>query len=216
MPLVRLFLLIGLAGCGSDPRPRDFKDLPPDEAAAGRAARANKAPLPATPDAALAHAEAAAQETGKGLKQRLQAALQAGGPVEAVSACHAQAPAVAADVASQRAVTVGRSSLRLRNPDNAAAPAWVGAWLAAQGDRPAAGVTGIAEVATTADGAVARVLKPIAVEPVCVTCHGPRDAIAPAVADRIATLYPDDAAYGYAVGDLRGALWVEFPVPKAD
>jgi hypothetical protein len=142
--------------------------------------------------------------------------MKSGGPVEAVSACHIQAPKVSAGVAEQQGVQVGRSSLRLRNPDNAQAPAWVSAWLQAQGERPADGVAGVSEVATTPDGAVARVLLPIAVEPVCLTCHGPSDSLAPAVAGRITELYPADAAVDYAVGDLRGALWAEYPVPAAD
>jgi len=214
MSAARLAVLVALCGCGADPGPRDFKDLPPDEAAAGRAARAEAAPRPSAPADALEHARQAAQETGRGLKQRLQAALQSGGPVEAVSACHIQAPKVSADVAERQGVQVGRSSLRLRNPANAQAPAWVGAWLQAQRERPAEGVAGISEVATTPDGAVARVLKPIAVEPVCLTCHGPADTLAPAVAGRISELYPQDAAVNYAVGDLRGALWAEYPVPE--
>lgn len=205
-------LLLLLAACSGTPdAPRDYKDLPPEEAKQLEAKREATKPRPDTPEAALAHTRAAAQDVGKGLKQRLHAALQSGGPAEAVTACNTQAPKVSASVEDRTGVTVGRSSLRLRNPDNANAPHWVAAWLDAQGERPVEGVTGISEVVQTEGGPQARVLVPIGVEPVCVTCHGPAESLAPPVAARIQALYPNDRATGYAPGDLRGALWAEYP-----
>ena len=43
----------------------------------------------------------------------------------------------------------------------------------------------------------------------CTTCHG--ESISPGIASAIAERYPDDEATGFAVGDLRGVFWVEFP-----
>ncbi len=45
----------------------------------------------------------------------------------------------------------------------------------------------------------------------CVTCHGPTDALAPDVKQVLATRYPGDQATGYALGDLRGIAWAELP-----
>ena len=111
---------------------------------------------------------------------------------------------MAAQVQSETGVRVGRASLRLRNPANAP-PTWVSAWLTAQGQRRAEGVTGV----RAAEGGVARVLRPIAVEPVCVACHGDPSAMSPALRDALRAAYPEDRATGYQPGDLRGALWAE-------
>ncbi len=130
--------------------------------------------------------------------------MSEGGPVAAVAVCSSEAPAIAAQVASETGVRVGRASLRTRNPANAAPP-WVAAWLRAQGERTAEGVTGVRAV----EGGSARVLRPLAVEPVCVTCHGDPAAMAPALREVLHARYPDDRATGYRPGDLRGALWAE-------
>jgi hypothetical protein len=174
------------------------------------AATATQAPRPAAAAAAdtlearaFARAGEAAQKLGGELKQRLQAAMQQGGPEAAVAVCAEHAQHITA-AAQADGVQVGRSSLRLRNPKNAA-PGWVQAWLTAQGERPMAGLEPLREVI---DGK-ARLLRPIGVEPLCVTCHGPAESLAPGVSALLKQRYPDDKAVGYAPGDLRGALWVE-------
>jgi hypothetical protein len=134
-----------------------------------------------------------------------------GGPEAAVRVCADEAQATARRVADERGGSVGRASLRLRNPANAA-PDRVAAWLAAQGERPAAGVDGFERVDAVGDGRVARVLTPIAVEPPCLACHGSAEGLPPAVKALLAEKYPADAATGYAAGDLRGAVWAEAPV----
>ena len=172
---------------------------------AALAAGPSSSPAPTETSAeatAIARAEAAAVRLGSTLKARVVEEMGKGGPVAAVSVCNVEAPALAATIQSETGVTLGRSSLRLRNPANAP-PAWVQDWLLAQGERLAAGTT---PVATVVDGK-ARVIKPITVEAPCLACHGAPVAIAPAVKAEIARHYPMDAATGYAVGDLRGALW---------
>lgn len=154
---------------------------------------------PSAPD----RARDAAQALGRALKTRLLAAM-AEGPRAAVEACADEAQAITARVGEERGARVGRSSLRLRNPANAG-PAWVTEWLEAQGERPAEGVT---PVATVADGR-ARFVGPIAIEGPCLACHGPEEGIAPDVRALLDERYPEDRARGYALGDLRGAIWAE-------
>jgi hypothetical protein len=146
------------------------------------------------------------------LGQRLQAAL-ADGAAAAVEVCAREAGALREAIARDTGVRLGRASLRRRNPAPPA-PAWVTGWLEAQGERSAEGVAGLVEVS----GGTARVLEPIAIAPVCVTCHGGRPGeapragvpeLSPAVAEALGRHYPGDAATGYAVGDLRGAFWAE-------
>lgn len=160
---------------------------------------------PQEPDAALlARAEAAATTLATTLRGRLTAAMREGGPAAAVEVCAREAQGIAATVRRDTGVTVGRSSLRLRNPADAAPP-WVDAWLRAQGERPAAGVNGVRAV----EGDRARVLRPLAVEGPCLACHGPATSIPEGVRAALSARYPGDRATGYALGDLRGALWAE-------
>jgi len=163
----------------------------------------------AAPDP-LVRADAAAKQLGGALKSRLVEAMGQAGPTGAVRVCADEAPAIAARVRSETSVSVGRASLRPRNPASAP-PEWVSAWLAAQGERKAEGVTGTSTVVVTASGRVARVLKPIAIEAVCLACHGDPASIAPEVSAVLRAKYPADRATGYALGDLRGALWAEAP-----
>jgi hypothetical protein len=156
------------------------------------------------PASALARADAAATRFVSDLRARLQSAMREGGPVGAVDVCAMEAPAIATRVSTETGVRVGRASLRTRNPANVAPP-WVATWLQQQGERSAEGVVGF----RTVEGGVARVLRPIAVEGVCVVCHGDPESIAPVLREALRARYPTDRATGYRVGDLRGALWAE-------
>ena len=66
-----------------------------------------------------------------------------------------------------------------------------------------------------ADTVVVRENEPVFYRPirigvdVCLKCHGDAESLAPEVSDRLAELYPDDRATGFAMGDLRGAFVVE-------
>jgi hypothetical protein len=53
-------------------------------------------------------------------------------------------------------------------------------------------------------------VEPIRVEKVCLMCHG--SDVAPPIAGRIATLYPDDAATGFEESDFRGLFWITMPL----
>ncbi len=161
--------------------------------------------------AALDQARGAMSQLGKTLKGQLVDTMSEQGPVAALSVCSANARGLTAQVASETGVTVGRSSLRLRNPANAA-PEWVAHWLTGQGERPAEGVPGLVTIAPGPSGETARALAPLAIEAPCLTCHGPVDTLAPELSEALAQRYPDDDATGYALGDLRGAIWAEVPV----
>ena len=126
---------------------------------------------------------------------------------EAIAACRVQAPAIAESL-SQQGVRVGRTSHRLRNPANTA-PAWVAAILADylenSDDREPRRIA--------LDATHAGYVEPITMQPLCTTCHG--DELAPDVAGKLAEMYPEDRATGFAPGDLRGVFWVEFPSAEA-
>ncbi|MGE0485116.1 MAG: DUF3365 domain-containing protein [Gammaproteobacteria bacterium] len=159
---------------------------------------------------ALADDAAALLETGAAavapFKQRLMATLSAAlaeGAPAAVERCHLEAPALAA-ASAPAGPRVGRTSDRLRNPDNGA-PSWVAPLLAAYVEGRAAPVPR----AVAVDAARWGYVEPIVVKPPCLTCHG--TALDDAVAAAIRQRYPADRATGYAVGDLRGVFWAELP-----
>ncbi len=168
----------------------------------------SSAPLPTEP---LARADFAAMKLGTTLKSKLRDALDVGGTVGAVDVCSSEAQNVVAEVRKETGVTVGRASVRLRNPKDAP-PEWVAAWLKAQGTRGVGGVTGVREIVDTKQGKVAHVLRPIGIESACLGCHGDPATILPGVKAVLASKYPGDAATGYKTGDLRGALWAEYAV----
>lgn len=152
---------------------------------------------------AIAEANDSLNELGKSLKGRMVEVLREGGPTAAVGVCSTEAQALTAAISAESGGQAGRASTKLRNPDNAG-PAWVREWLEqADSDTP-----GVSEII---DGQ-ACVLKPILIEPGCLACHGSHidDEVAALLAER----YPEDAATGYGVGDLRGAMWAEVPVQR--
>jgi Protein of unknown function (DUF3365) len=160
---------------------------------------------------ALNRADAAATRLGGALRSKLTEAIAQAGPSRAVDVCANEAQSVRSEVGRASQVTLGRASLRLRTSADAA-PEWVTDWLKAQGERKVEGITGVRDVVATPGGRVARVLRPIPVEAPCLACHGEESQIDPVVRAAIRARYPSDAATGYHLGDLRGALWVEAPV----
>ncbi|MDH3727519.1 MAG: DUF3365 domain-containing protein [Myxococcales bacterium] len=136
----------------------------------------------------------------KNLKRALIKAVEEG-PVEAVTACHAVAPAVTKGAGSE-VVKVGRTSHKLRNPKNAPKlwmqPLLQGYLTAPDQMEP--------RVVVLDDDTVGYV-EPIYLQPMCVTCHG--TAITPDVQERIDELYPTDEATGFEPGHFRGVFWAE-------
>lgn len=156
-----------------------------------------------------AHAGDDVAERGAALlapfKASLKAALMDGmqdGPAAAIEVCSEDAPAIAASL-SVDGVRMGRSSHKLRNPDNAPA-----AWLEPVMDAYVSGERELAPVVVPLEEGRTGYAEPIRVQPLCLTCHGME--LAPDVAGRIEALYPDDAATGFSDGDFRGVFWVEF------
>ena len=165
-------------------------------------------------DADLARARAAAQAFSGQLRARLQGAMQLGGPLAAVEVCHDEAPRIAEAVMAEHDLRLGRVALpgRNRNPAHAADD-WRLRTLQAFQEAVASGANASDQVAVLRDGlpdgVALRMMRGIATEPGCLACHG--GDVAPAVRAAIAARYPGDGATGFAVGDLRGALWVEVP-----
>jgi len=138
----------------------------------------------------------------KDLKLALVAGMQQG-PLNAISVCKDQAPQIAASL-SIDGVQMGRTSHRLRNPENSA-PEWVDrvlqAYLGEDQDREPR----LVRLQNDRLGYV----EPIATQPLCLACHG--NTLSPDLAVLIREEYPEDEATGFSEGDLRGVFWVEYP-----
>ncbi len=135
------------------------------------------------------------------LKGALTAALTEGGPIHALTVCQREAPRLAA-AASRPGLTVGRATLRPRNPDNLATGWQLDAYHALEQATDRATATFSAELPS---GGFAYA-EPLVIDGVCLTCHG---SVGSDVAAALRERYPDDRATGYAPGDFRGIAWAE-------
>lgn len=138
------------------------------------------------------------------LKAALMAAAQGGHLEQAVTACQVQAPLVTG-AQTKDGVRMGRSALKLRNPDNVS-PQWVTP-LMEELSKDASSES-ISREVSLPKGRFGYV-EAIYTMPMCEGCHGTK--IKPAVTARLNELYPQDAATGFSSGSFRGVFWVELP-----
>lgn len=159
-------------------------------------------------------AQEAMKEFGTTLKATLQAAMKAGGPMNAIPVCHTEAPKIAQQMSAKHGVDIHRTSLKPR----ATAPTeWEVAVLEGFAQQKADGkpVSELVwkKVAEVDGKSTLRMMKAIGTEEVCLTCHGA--AVKSEVAAKIAALYPNDKAMGFNAGDIRGAFSVSVPLAAA-
>lgn len=166
--------------------------------------------------AEVAASRATVKEFMQTLKQELQGGMQDGGPVNAISVCNLSAPAIANTYSVRNGWDVGRTSLKLRNPDNAPDD-WERSVLESFEERKAAGEDP-AKIehyeAVRRDGVREfRYMKAIPTAQLCLACHG--ENIDSITMTRLEKLYPDDQARGYKAGDIRGAFTIIQPLDAA-
>ncbi|MDO5611440.1 MAG: DUF3365 domain-containing protein [Pseudomonadota bacterium] len=196
-------LALSLAACGGN------QPAPQQTAAIADAAQ----PIDQA-GSADARAEHAMQAFTGRLQATLKDAISQQGAVAAIDVCQQQAPQIAAEIAAEHDVRIGRVPVaaRGRNPHNSAA-GWQLDALAAFEAAHAAGQPAADLIFSQRDGlpgdVALRVMKGLETQPACLACHGKQ--LAAPVHAALATHYPNDAATGFAAGDLRGAVWVEGP-----
>ena len=144
---------------------------------------------------------AAVNSLASELMGELLAALDSGGPAEGIAVCQSKAPEVAAQVATEYDLEIGRTSFALRNISNSA-PAWAGDLVAERVGEP---------VYLAGPHGEFGALLPIRLKADCQMCHGPAESISEEVRAAIAEHYPEDQATGFSAGDLRGWFWVKVP-----
>jgi hypothetical protein len=150
---------------------------------------------------------------GQQLKSTLVAAMKSGGPEQAITVCNIQAPVIADQVSQEANWLVGRTALKIRNPDNAP-DEWERAVLQAFEQRITSGEPvqnlEFAEVVEDQGQRVFRYMKAIPTAKPCLSCHG--ETLSKPVRQQLDTLYPDDQATGFRLNDLRGAFTLRKPL----
>ena len=146
------------------------------------------------------------------LRNALMAAMQEGGPMEAVKVCNTKALIITQLVAGSSPVKVDikRTSLKYRNPRNkpneieSKALEYYQDKIADRAEIPMNYVQKVSDK----DGIHFYYYRPIKIMPFCLACHGDEKTIHPGMKPILKQLYPDDLAIGYKEGDLRGLLRV--------
>jgi hypothetical protein len=161
--------------------------------------------LSAAQQQALERARAGIGSLGKTLRAELQAALTSGPAEQAVAVCRERAPQIAEAVAREQGLEIGRTSFRIRNPDNRP-PAWAADLVAAKTSGPRLRLL---------EGDRLGVLQPIVLEANCLLCHGPAESIPPGLQATLRELYPRDEATGFRENEVRGYFWVSVPLDAA-
>lgn len=151
-------------------------------------------------------AEEAIMVFQKALKGELMGAMQKGGPKAAVEICNEKAPQIAEKVGLLENVTISRTSLKVRNPDNQPSD-WEKKTLENFEKRKSGGEAIKTMNAYQYDGETFTYMKPIPMMGMCAACHGTN--VSKSLYEHINKYYPDDAAIGFEPGDIRGAYVIK-------
>ena len=147
----------------------------------------------------------------------VKTALQTNSAHETVDICRDKLPGMVKEAREKTGWEIRRVSLKLRNPERGTPDAWEAMVLAEFDRRAAAGekrdALEYAEVQPTPGGKVFRYMKALPIQETCLTCHGDPAGLSPELKAKLATLYPNDQATGYKIGDIRGALTVKRALP---
>jgi len=160
-------------------------------------------------EARKASSRMAVKAYGKALRGELVAAMDNGGPLNAVGVCNTAAPEIADKVSVENNLMISRTSLKTRNSESAPSD-WQEKVL---NDFEARKIAGedvkkmeFAEIAESAEGSEFRYMKAIATGEVCLKCHGSNNS--DELTAKLSELYPEDRAVDYSAGDIRGAFVV--------
>ena len=145
------------------------------------------------------------------LKTELSNAIQNEGIGSAIQTCKLRAPEIAQEISADSSLLIKRTSLKLRNPENAP-DEWEKKSLTllehmlAQGT-PISDLT-VTEIERSNSKKIYRHMRAIPTQPICLNCHGDEKILSPEVKNMLKDTYPSDRAIGFQVGDIRGAFSV--------
>lgn len=146
------------------------------------------------------------------LLSELTSAIRDKGLVDAVSYCSHKAIPITDSISALYGVSIKRTSLKYRNPINKPDRYEVEAIrFFMESLRKGKKVEYYVQKVNVGNKSVYRYYKPLFIQPLCLNCHGiPRENIPAEVLKILKKRYPNDKATGYAVGDFRGVIRIEF------
>lgn len=150
------------------------------------------------------------------LRDKLMAAMAAGGPAHAVTVCKDEAPMIAERLSAQSGWSIKRVGTRVRNSATGTPDEWERTQLAhfaealQRGDSPATLHT--LETVTLGGTPIQRYAQPILTGAPCLACHGEPASQPDTLRNALQTHYPQDAATGYRENELRGAFSLRRPL----
>lgn len=160
-----------------------------------------------------AQAKKLIKKFGGQLKSTLTSEIKQNGLVAAIKVCKIKAPEISDSLSDK--VTIGRTSLKYRNPDNK--PDDISKITLMDFETQKQNNGNVSQIEKgqfiEKDGKkVYRFMKAIETGGLCLSCHG--ESLTKEVAEQIKTDYPDDKATGFKLGDIRGSFVVEIPVEQ--
>ncbi len=168
----------------------------------------------------IAQREQAAKQVSQQLLRqlggRLKKEMKSNGPMAAIKVCKEVAPKIASQLSLENGWRVTRVSTKPRNallgsPDKWEHEALLDFEARAKKGEKYSDMAKV-EVVEEAGKSYFRYMKPLALKPVCMTCHGSEQQIPPQVKAALDEAYPHDLARNYSVGELRGAISIKQPL----
>lgn len=163
-----------------------------------------------------AAAQRVTQQFVKQLGGHLKKEMKANGPVAAIKVCKDVAPKIAQKLSLENGWKVTRVTSKPRNALLGTADLWEQKTLTEFETRASKGESyasmAKSEVVEESGKSYFRYMKPLAVKPVCLNCHGNDEQINDMVKAELDKAYPYDLARGYKTGDLRGAVSIKQPI----
>lgn len=163
--------------------------------------------------------QAAKQVTQQFVKQlggHLKKEMKANGPVAAIKVCKDIAPEISNQLSVENGWRVSRVTRKVRNPSSGLPDRWESKVLAefeALANKGEKYLSMSKSTVVEENGqSYYRFMKPMAIKPVCLSCHGSKDDVSETVQAELAKHYPFDQAVNYKVGDLRGAISIKQPM----
>lgn len=149
----------------------------------------------------------------KNLKGVLVSNMKEGGPLQAVSVCSDTAQKLTLEFALKNNVKIKRVSFKNRNPLNTPdefETEAINQFQKLLNSGKLNKESNVFEIFNNNGTEKARFLKPILVDAPCLNCHGNDSQISEEVRKVLVKKYPEDKAINYSIGDLRGAISIEF------
>ena len=152
--------------------------------------------------AALEKAHVAVDPIKSHFMKTLKAAVNQKGIHGAIDQCKIDA----SKITENASIEVGRTSLKIRNPENKPRDWMMPTLKKYESWKPGQPLE--SEILVPIGKEHVGYMEPIIVKPLCLHCHG--KSLSPAVKSELKESYPQDKATGFSVGDLRGFFWAEF------